>query len=92
MEDLESLLIERLEQFNYDVEDITLSTKLYNIGLDGLDFIETIMFLEEKLEIQISDNLLETVMIKGDILNNPISSELSWDVAELIKQIKQNIV
>jgi len=91
MEDLENLLIEKLEEFNYDAEDITSSTKLYNIGLDGLDFIETIMFLEDSLKIQISDNLLETVMAKGDILNNPIS-ELSWDVAELIKQIKQNIV
>lgn len=91
MENIENLLIEKLEEFNFNVEDISLSTKLFELGIDGLDFIETIMFIEERLNIQISDNLLETVMVYGDILNNPINDELSWDVAELIKQIKLNI-
>lgn len=55
------------EQFGIPHEDITLKTKLSELG-DSLDHVELIMAIDEEFNTDISDEQAEKFVLFGDIV------------------------
>jgi len=51
-------------------EDLTLETSLKDLGIDSLRAITILYQLEEQFEIEIPNELIETMVTIGDIVNN----------------------
>jgi len=51
-------------------EDLTLETRLEDLGIDSLRAITIVYQLEEQLEIEIPNELIETIVTVGDIVTN----------------------
>lgn len=52
-----------------DVNDISMNSKLEDLGADSLDSIELIMKFEEEFGISISDDVAEKLKTVDDIVN-----------------------
>jgi len=50
--------------------DLTLETRLEDLGIDSLRAITIVYQLEEQLEIEIPNELIETIVTVGDIVTN----------------------
>ena len=65
-EEIKKLIVEEL---NVDEEKITMDAKLIDdLGADSLDAVELIMAIEEKYDIQISDEVAQSIQTVGDIV------------------------
>lgn len=51
-------------------EDLSLETRLEDLGIDSLRAITIVYQLEEQLEIEIPNELIETIVTVGDIVTN----------------------
>ena len=51
-------------------EDLTLETRLEDLGIDSLRAITIVYQLEERFEIEIPNELIETIVTVGDIVTN----------------------
>ena len=51
-------------------DDLTLETQLEDLGIDSLKAITILYQLEEQLDIEIPNELLETIVTLGDIVTN----------------------
>ena len=51
-------------------EDLTLETRLEDLGIDSLRAITIVYQLEEQFEIEIPNELIETIVTVGDIVTN----------------------
>lgn len=51
-------------------EDLTLETNLKDLGIDSLRAITILYQLEERFEIEIPNELIETMVTIGDIVTN----------------------
>jgi len=51
-------------------EDFMLETNLEDLGIDSLKAITILYQLEEQLEIEIPNELIETIVTIGDIVTN----------------------
>lgn len=51
-------------------EDLTLETRLEDLGIDSLKAITIVYQLEERFEIEIPNELIETIETVGDIVAN----------------------
>ena len=51
-------------------EDFTLETRLEDLGIDSLKAITILYQLEERFELEIPNELIETVVTVGDIVSN----------------------
>jgi len=51
-------------------EGLTLGTHLEDLGIDSLKAITILYQLEEQLEIEIPNELIETIVTVGDIVTN----------------------
>lgn len=57
------------EELNIDEEKITMDSKLIDdLGADSLDAVSLIMAVEEKYNIQISDEVAQKIQTVGDIV------------------------
>lgn len=57
------------EELNIDEEKITMESKLIDdLGADSLDAVSLIMAVEEKYNIQISDEVAQKIQTVGDIV------------------------
>ena len=50
--------------------DLTLETRLEDLGIDSLKAITILYQLEEQFEIEVPNELIETIVTVGDIVNN----------------------
>lgn len=51
-----------LDKFSIKPDDITVdNVTWYSLGIDDLDFVEIIMYLEKDLDIQIPDDLMSDI-------------------------------
>jgi len=55
---------------NCSPEDLTLETRLKDLGIDSLRAITILYQLEEEFEIEIPNELIETIVTVGDIITN----------------------
>lgn len=64
-------LIEILKEHQADIDEssLTLDTKISNLGIDSLDFIEVIFSIESTFGIEIQDEQLAELQTIGDFLN-----------------------
>jgi len=51
-------------------EDLTLETRLEDLGIDSLRAITILYQLEEQFEIEIPNEVIETIVTIGDIITN----------------------
>jgi len=51
-------------------EDLSLETRLEDLGIDSLRAITIVYQLEERFEIEIPNELIETIVTVGDIVTN----------------------
>ncbi len=51
-------------------EDLTLETRLEDLGIDSLKAITILYQLEEKFEIEVPNELIESIATVGDIVTN----------------------
>ena len=65
-EEVKKLIVEEL---GVDESKITMDAKLIDdLGADSLDAVELIMAIEEKYDIQISDEVAQSIQTVGDIV------------------------
>ena len=51
-------------------ENLTLETRLEDLGIDSLRAITILYQLEEQFEIEVPNELIETIVTIGDIVTN----------------------
>lgn len=76
---LEEVVLGELNVFNFGVEDYTMSTRFCDTGIDDIDIVEVLMKIEDKMKIDISDDLFYDFRL------------LSMDIGDLVKLINKNI-
>jgi len=52
------------------LNDVTMETSLSDLGIDSLRAITILYELEERFDIEIPNELIETIRTVGDIINN----------------------
>jgi acyl carrier protein len=52
------------------LEEITPETRLEDLGIDSLKAITILYQLEEQFEIEIPNDIIETIVTVGDIMTN----------------------
>ncbi len=58
------------EQLDIEVEEIALDSDIAeDLGADSLDVVDLIMTLEDEFEVEISDDVIESVKTVGDLVN-----------------------
>ena len=79
-----STTFERLQQlfiahFDYNIEELTATTTLENLGLDSLDIIEFMFDIENEFNIKIPDREFKVTTIQDmvDALDRFISEQAS---------------
>ena len=77
--ELEEAVLGELNVFNLDVLDYTMSTRFCDTGIDNLDIVEVLMKIEDKMKIDISDELFYDFKL------------LSMDIEDFVKLIRKNI-
>ena len=77
-----STTLERLQQlfithFDYNIEQLTATTKLENLGLDSLDIIDFMFDIEKEFNISIPDQEFKVTTIQDmvDALDRLISEQ-----------------
>jgi acyl carrier protein len=84
-----STTFERLQQlfiahFDYNIEELTATTTLENLGLDSLDIIEFMFDIEDEFDIKIPDREFKVTTIQDMVhaLDRFISEQNSEQDAE----------
>ena len=64
-------LIQILKEHKSDIDEssLTIDTKISNLGIDSLDFIEVIFSIESTFGIEIRDEQIADLQTIGDFLN-----------------------
>ncbi len=58
------------EQLDIEVDEIALDSDIAeDLGADSLDVVDLIMTLEDEFEVEISDDVIESVKTVGDLVN-----------------------
>lgn len=57
------------ENLNIDVEDLDFNTKIKDLDIDSIDLLDFIMTIEEKYDIEFSDEELDQIGTLDDIVN-----------------------
>lgn len=58
------------EQLDIETDEITLDSDIAeDLGADSLDVVDLIMTLEDEFEVEISDDVIESVKTVGDLVN-----------------------
>lgn len=57
------------ENLDLDVENLDFNSKIDDLGIDSIDLLDFIMTLEEKYNIEFSDEELDEISTLEDIIN-----------------------
>ncbi len=58
------------EQLDIEADEIALDSDIAeDLGADSLDVVDLIMTLEDEFEVEISDDVIESVKTIGDLVN-----------------------
>ncbi len=58
------------EQLDIEADEIALDSDIAeDLGADSLDVVDLIMTLEDEFEVEISDDVIESVKTVGDLVN-----------------------
>lgn len=58
------------EQLDTEADEIALDSDIAeDLGADSLDVVDLIMTLEDEFEVEISDDVIESVKTVGDLVN-----------------------
>ena len=71
MEEREQIIIEIISDLSgMDIEDIKMDASLRNdLGIDSLDLIEIVMVIEQRFDIMISDELINSCRTVKELIN-----------------------
>ncbi|NLZ38131.1 MAG: acyl carrier protein [Firmicutes bacterium] len=56
------------DQLTVDEDELTMETSFEDLNADSLDIVELVMALEEKFNLEISDDELESIKTVGDVV------------------------
>ncbi|NLZ94079.1 MAG: acyl carrier protein [Firmicutes bacterium] len=56
------------DQLSVDEDEITMETSFEDLNADSLDIVELVMAIEEKFNLEISDDEVENIKTVGDVV------------------------
>jgi acyl carrier protein len=78
----QSLVQAASEELDIDLGDITLDTRLTDLGMDSMDQLELVTVLEERLGVRVPEEMMDGIKTIGDLVRSLVS--LQRDRSEAI--------